>query len=303
MRVLVTGSNGLVGSRVCAQLEQAGHEVVAVGRGGRRTGGSYRYIPVDLTLEADVLNAIESASPEVIIHPASMTEVDLCEKNPELAYAANVTATAAVARGARRVGAHLVHVSTDYVFDGDHGPYDEEALPNPRGVYATTKLMGEHAARTFVPGCAIARTAVVYGWPAAGRLNFGAWLVGALEKKQPVKLFEDQFVSPSFADSVAAMLVELGTRKLGGIWNTCGGEVVNRVTFGRALCEVFGFDSSSITPSKLADLKLASPRPLHSGLKVDKARSQLAAKPLSLSESLARFHAAWKAGSTPARGG
>jgi dTDP-4-dehydrorhamnose reductase len=201
------------------------------------------------------------------------------------------------------VGAHLVHVSTDYVFDGDHGPYDEEALPNPRGVYAITKYMGEQAARVFAPGCAIARTAVVYGWPAAGRPNFGAWLVGALEKKQPLKLFEDQFVSPSLADSVAAMLVELGERKLGGIWNTCGGEVVDRVTFGRALCEVFGFDPSGITPSKLADLKLASPRPLRSGLKVDKVRTQLSAKPLSLSESLARFHAAWKAAATPSRGG
>jgi dTDP-4-dehydrorhamnose reductase len=303
MRFLVTGSNGLVGSRVCEQLEQRGHEVVGAGRGVRRTGGSYRYIPLDLTLEADVLTAVESASPDVIIHPASMTEVDLCEKNPDLAYAANVTAAAAVAKGARNVGAHLVHVSTDYVFDGDHGPYDEEALPNPRGVYAITKFMGEQAARVFAPGCAIARTAVVYGWPPAGRANFGAWLVGALEKKQPVKLFEDQFVSPSFADSVAGMLVELGERKLGGIWNTCGGEVVNRVAFGRALCEVFGFDASVITPSKLADLKLASPRPLRSGLKVDKARSQLASKPLSLSDSLARFHAAWKAGTTPSRGG
>lgn len=303
MRFLVTGSNGLVGSRVCAQLVQGGHEVVGLGRGGQRTDGAYRYIALDLTLEADVLTAIESAAPEVIIHSASMTEVDTCEKNPEQAYAANVTAAAAVARGARKVGAHLVHVSTDYVFDGDHGPYDEEALPNPRGVYAITKHMGEQAARVLAPGCAIARTAVVYGWPPAGRLNFGAWLVGALEKKQPVKLFEDQIVSPSLADSVAAMLVELGSRKLGGIWNTCGGEVVDRVTFGRALCEVFGFDPSLITPSKMADLKLPSPRPLRSGLKVDKARAQLAARPLGLSESLARFHAAWKAASTPARGG
>jgi dTDP-4-dehydrorhamnose reductase len=156
--------------------------------------------------------------------------------------------------------------------------------------------MGEQAARTFVPGCAIARTAVVYGWPAAGRPNFGAWLVGALEKGQTVRLFEDQFVSASFADSVAAMLVELGERKLGGVWNTCGAEVVDRVHFGRALCEVFGFDPALITPTRLADMKLASPRPLRSGLKVDKVRSQLRTQPLALGESLLRFHAAWKAG-------
>jgi dTDP-4-dehydrorhamnose reductase len=303
MRFVVTGSNGLVGSRVCALLRQGGHEVVGLGRGAQRSSDVHRYVGLDLTLEADVLNAIESAAPEVIINTASMTEVDACEKNPEAAYAANVTAAAAVARGARKVGAHLVHVSTDYVFDGDHGPYDEEALPNPRGVYAITKHMGEQAARVFVPGAAIARTAVVYGWPAAGRPNFGAWLVGALEKKQPLKLFEDQFVSASLADSVAAMVAELGVRKLGGIWNTCGGEVVDRVSFGRAVCEVFGFDVSLITPTRMADMKLPSPRPLRSGLKVDKARTQLSAKPLSLPEALSRFHAAWKAGSTPSRGG
>ena len=295
MRFLVTGSNGLVGSRVCALLERGGHEVVGLARGPRRTSGAYAYVECDLTREADVAAAVASAAPEVIIHPASMTEVDACERDPEAAYAANVTAVAAVARGARKLGAHLVHVSTDYVFDGEQGPYDEEARPNPRGVYALTKHMGEQAARTFVPGCAIARTAVVFGWPAAGRPNFGAWLVGALGQGQPVRLFSDQFVSASLADSVAAMLVELGERKLGGIWNTCGADVVDRVSFGRAVCEVFGFDSQLITPTRLADMKLASPRPLRSGLAVDKARAQLRTQPLSLSDALARFHAAWKA--------
>jgi dTDP-4-dehydrorhamnose reductase len=225
-----------------------------------------------------------------------MTEVDACEKDPEAAYAGNVNAAAAVARGARKAGAHLVHVSTDYVFDGEAGPYDEAAVPNPKGVYSVTKHMGELAARVLAPGCAIARTAVVYGWPPVeGRLNFGAWLVTALEKGQPVRLFEDQVVSPSFADNVAAMLVELGERRLGGVWNTCGGTVLDRVTFGRALCEVFGFDPKLIIPTRMAELKLPSPRPLKGGLKTDKVRAQLSEKPLELAESLSRFHATWLA--------
>ena len=295
MRLLVTGSNGLVGSRACAQAEAAGHEVVGLGRGSRRTAGHYAYVEVDLTREDEVLRAVAEAKPDAVLHTASMTEVDACEKDPHAAYAANVAAAAHMARGAREAGAHLVHVSTDYVFDGDAGPYDEEALPNPRGVYATTKLMGEGAARVFVPGAAIARTAVVYGWPAAGRPNFGAWLVGELSQGKGVRLFEDQYVSPSFADSVAAQCVELAVRRLGGVWNTCGADVVSRVEYGRRLCEVFGFDFSLITPTRLADMKLASPRPLRSGLAVDKAREQLKAQPLGLDESLRRFHAAWKA--------
>ncbi|QSQ25086.1 SDR family oxidoreductase [Pyxidicoccus parkwayensis] len=296
MRFLVTGSNGLVGSRTCLQLQQRGHDVVGLGRGARRTGGDYRYASVDLTREAEVAAAIMDAAPEVIIHCASTTEVDACEKDPEAAYAGNVHAAAAVARGARKAGAHLVHVSTDYVFDGDAGPYDEAALPNPRGVYAVTKHMGEQAARVLAPGCAIARTAVVYGWPPVeGRLNFGAWLVTSLDKGQQVRLFEDQVVSPSFAENVAAMLVELGERRLGGIWNTCGGTVIDRVGFGHALCEVFGFDAKLIVPTRMADLKLASPRPLKSGLRTDKVRAQLSVKPLEMMESLARFHATWLA--------
>ncbi|AKQ65373.1 dTDP-4-dehydrorhamnose reductase [Myxococcus hansupus] len=296
MRFLVTGSNGLVGSRLCGLLHQSGHQVVGLGRGARRTGGEYGYVSVDLTREADVASAVEAAAPEVIIHCASMTEVDACEKDPEAAYAGNVTAAAAVARSARKAGAHLVHVSTDYVFDGDAGPYDEAAVPNPRGVYSVTKHMGEQAARVLAPGCAIARTAVVYGWPPVeGRLNFGAWLVTALEKGQQVRLFEDQVVSPSLADNVAAMLMELGTRRLGGVWNTCGGAVIDRVGFGRALCEVFGFDAKLIVPTRMAELKLASPRPLKSGLRTDKVRAELSVPPLELAESLSRFHATWLA--------
>jgi dTDP-4-dehydrorhamnose reductase len=296
MRFVVTGSNGLIGSRACGLLQQRGHQVVGLGRGARRTGGDYGYVGVDLTREADVAAALEAAAPEVVIHCASMTEVDACEKDPEAAYAGNVNAAAAVARGARKAGAHLVHVSTDYVFDGEAGPYDEAAVPHPKGVYSVTKHMGEGAARVLAPGCAIARTAVVYGWPPVeGRLNFGAWLVTSLEKGQPVRLFEDQVVSPSFADNVAAMLVELGERRLGGVWNTCGGTVLDRVAFGRALCEVFGFDAKLIIPTRMAELKLPSFRPLKGGLRTDKARAQLSEKPLELAESLSRFHATWLA--------
>jgi dTDP-4-dehydrorhamnose reductase len=301
MRLLVTGANGLVGSRVCHLLTEQGHAVVGTGRGPRRAQGSWRYQAADLAREPEVAAAFEAATPEAVIHCASMTEVDACEKAPEQAQAANVDAVAFVARAARRVGAHLVHVSTDYVFDGEAGPYAEDALPNPRGVYALTKHMGEQAARVFVPGCAIARTAVVYGWPPVeGRLNFGAWLLGTLEKGQPVRLFEDQRVSPSHAGNVAEMLAELAVRGLGGIWHTCGAEVLSRVDFGRAFCAHLGFDAGLIVPTKLADLKLAAPRPLRSGLRVDKALRELKARPLGLAESLERFRQEWKRGIAPA---
>jgi dTDP-4-dehydrorhamnose reductase len=185
-------------------------------------------------------------------------------------------------------------VSTDYVFDGDHGPYGLDDVPNPRGVYATTKHAGEQAVRTLGGSWAIARAAVVYGWPAAGRSNFGAWLVSNFEQKKGVKLFHDQFVSPSLALSVAAMLAELAERRLPGLWHTSGAAVVDRVAFGRALCEVFGFDPALITPTALADLKLASPRPRRCGLKVEQTAAALKAQPLGLSDALKQFHAEYR---------
>src|SRR6185295_7358506 len=280
MRVLVTGANGLVGSRACAALVRAGHVVTGAGRGpprahaqsnGERVRGAqgdsprasaqFTYIAADLTRAEDVARAVEAARPDAILHAAAMTEVDACERAPLDAWAHNVTASELIAREARHVGAHLVAISTDYVFDGEAGPYSEEDIPNPRGAYAASKLAGELAVRTIAPSWAIARTAVVYGWPPAARLNFGAWLLSKLEKGEKVKLFEDQFVSPSLADSVAEMVVELALTRRQGIWNTCGGAVVNRVEFGRALCGVFGFDPSLIQPSLLSDAGLASPRP------------------------------------------
>lgn len=238
--------------------------------------------------------ALDELKPEVLINPASMTEVDACEKDPAAAYAANCAAVATLALETKRLGSHLLHVSTDYVFDGEAGPYSEDELPNPRGVYAITKHMGEQAVRALAGSWAIARVAVVYGWPQAARPNFGAWLVGALQNQSPIKLFTDQYVSPTLALNAAEMLAELAERRLTGIWHTSGSTVLNRVEFAEALARRFGFSTKNVTPSLLADLKLASPRPKKSGLKVAKAMATLTAKPLALDESLERFLKEWK---------
>lgn len=295
MRVVVAGANGLVGARVASLLAARGHDVLGLGRGPRRAVGAWTYASCDVASELELREALTPHRPELVLNAAAMTEVDACEKDRRQAFAANVLAPAHLARIAQEHGAHLVHVSTDYVFDGNDGPYDEEALPNPHGVYATTKHMGEQTVRTLAPSWTIARTAVVYGWPAAGRANFGSWLVGSLVEGKEVKLFEDQFVSPSHADNVAAMVVELGERKLAGVWNVAGADTVNRMQYARALCEVFSFNLKLLVPTRLAELKLASPRPLRSGLKPEKTTAALSAKPLELGPSLQCFHQEYQA--------
>jgi dTDP-4-dehydrorhamnose reductase len=291
MRITVTGANGLVGSRLCRWLVVEGHTVTAVARGERRVNGDFQYVSCDLDDHGSASRALTASGPEVIIHTASMTEVDACERSPELAYASNVTATANVARQARALDAHLVHVSTDYVFDGEDGPYDEAGRPNPRGIYARTKWLGEEAVKLLATHWAIARTAVVYGYPPSQRPNFGSWMLEALRAGQTLRLFVDQYVSPSLALNVAELLAELAERRLEGIWNIAGAEVVNRMQFGETLCSVFGFESALLQPIRLADAGMESPRPPRCGLKVGKARGVLKTQPLGLRASLEQFRA------------
>lgn len=298
MRIVVTGANGLVGSRLSGLLAQRGHHVTGCSRGPWRGAPEaiqrFEYRSCELSREREVRELFAIAQPEVVVHCASMTDVDACERDPLAAYASNVESAALISSNARQLRTHVICVSTDYVFDGAAGPYSEDAIPSPRGVYATTKHIAEQIVQTLAPSWTIARTAVVYGWPPASRPNFGSWLVTALGQKQPVRLFEDQFVSPSLAANVAEMLVELAERRLTGIWNISGATVANRVEFGTLLCEIFGFDKGLLTPTRLRDAKLIAPRPPHSGLKTNKAQQELAHQPLQLPAALQKFHAEWR---------
>ncbi len=168
MRVAVTGANGLLGADVVAQL-LGRHEVLATDRGpSRLSPGPYAWADADLGDGQSVEAALREFRAEAVLHAGAVTDVDGCEREPELAWRVNVGGTEQVARACRAVGARLVAISTDYVFDGEAGPYSEDDVPNPRGVYARTKRCGEEAALVVAPDCAVARVAVVYsGRPGA----------------------------------------------------------------------------------------------------------------------------------------
>ena len=309
MRFVVTGANGLVGSRLVGELLSAGHEGGAWGRGPQRAPltprsaspspqgrGDVKYVSVDLTDAQAVATAARATMPQVFINPAAMTDVDGCERDPSGAWAATAEAPAALARAARELGSFMLHVSTDYVFDGDAGPYDVDATPNPRGVYAISKFAGELAVKALLPAStwAIARTAVVYGWPSTGKNNFGTWLLSSFAAGKSVNLFSDQWVSTSHATNVAAMLAEIAARRLPGLWHTCGAEVTDRVEFGKRLCARFGFDPALIKPSRMADVRLPSPRPAKSGLIVTQSTNTLEATPWTVAQALEQLHAEYK---------
>lgn len=287
--VLITGANGLVGSRLVERLAEK-HKVVAVGRGPRRFEGPGDYVELDLLLPDSLRDLIESIGPQGVIHAAAMTDVDACENDAPGAWMLNVRATEAAALGARTVGAHLVALSTDYVFDGEAGPYSEEAAPNPRGVYARTKRAGEEAALLLAPGAALARVAVIYSGRQGAKRTFALGVAESLSKGAQVKAFSDQIVSPTLADNAAEMVAGVYESREAGIFHCAGASAVSRVDFCRALARKLGANEDLVVPTRLAELKLPAPRPLRCALRVEKVQRLLgSAVPLPLDAALDRF--------------
>lgn len=292
MKVMVTGANGLVGSHLVARLAEA-HEVVAVGRGDARLRGvsaSSRYVSLDLA-DAHAMEAlVREEAPAAVVHAAAMTDVDACERDVEGAYRVNHDAVAGIARACRAVSARLVALSTDYVFDGEEGPYGEDDVPNPRGVYARTKRLGEEAALLLAPDCAVARVAVVYSGSRAIKRTFALIAYDNLKAGREVRAFSDQSVTPTLADNAAAMCVALLASGYRGILHCTGATEVTRVEFCHALADLAGASRDLVVPVRMAEVNLPAPRPRRSALRVDRARELLGDQgPLALGDALARF--------------
>lgn len=293
MRIAVTGANGLVGFEAVARLAGA-HEVLALGRGSSRLGAlPHRWAAVDLGDPAAVMAALRAFAPAAILHAGAFTDVDGCERDPERAFAVNARGTEAVARVARELGARLVAVSTDYVFDGAAGPYGEEDVPNPRGAYACSKRAGEEAVLALAPGATVARTAVVYSGRPGAKPTFATAIVERLSRGEPVKAFSDQLVTPTLAANAAELLLELLLEtSYAGVIHVAGATAIDRVAFVHAVAARFGL-RPDVVPIRTADAHLAAPRPLAAGLRVDRVAALLRAQPLALPEALDRFHAEW----------
>jgi dTDP-4-dehydrorhamnose reductase len=294
VRVAVTGANGLLGGEAVAQLAGR-HQVLALGRGPcRLPAGPFAWADADLGDGRSAERALLDFRAEAVLHAGAATDVDGCERDPAGAWRVNVGGSEQVARACRQLSARLVAVSTDYVFDGQAGPYGEEDLPNPRGAYARTKRCGEEAALLLAPDCAVARVAVVYSGRPGAKSTFATQVVEKLSRGEPVKAFHDQVVSPTLAENGARMTLELLLEKgFRGVLHTAGATAVDRVTFARAVAARFGL-AGEIVPVATADVKLLAPRPLRAGLKVDRAAALLREKPLDLAAQLDRFHAQWQ---------
>jgi len=320
--VVVVGANGLVGSRIVARLSKE-KRVIAVARGPARgelqallaadhqseealaarpplaTGQRHaapaqglhagiEYEDLDIALDGALQDLIETRRPSAVVMAAAMTDVDACERDVPMAWQLNVRAVEEAALGCRETGARLISLSTDYVFDGLAGPYSEEDVPLPRGVYARTKRAGEEAALLLAPDCAVCRVAVIFSGRPGAKKTFAASAAEALRAGREVKAFHDQFVSPTLADNAAGLCITVLQSDAQGIVHCSGADVVSRVDFCKRLAAALGADEKLIVPVALADLKLPAPRPLRCGLLVDRVRA-LGGHPLSVDAAIARF--------------
>ncbi len=286
-RLLVIGASGLLGSKV---YTQAGDEYQVSGSYNPEVDGksSWRLEPLDIGSKDEVERLFGKTKPDIVILCAAMTNVDACESHPLVANRVNAAGPELVARSCKKAGTRLVHVSTDYVFDGAKTrKYTEEDVPRPISVYGQSKLAGEKAVLRTFPEAVVARPAVLYGWnPLEDKENFVTWVLKKIRGGQKATLFEDQRISPTYADDLARTLLEITARDVRGVWHVSGPECLDRPTCGRLIAKTFGLDESLVVPVPSSSVSLPAKRPRNSCLDISKVERLLGRKTTSFQEGL-----------------
>lgn len=270
MKVLITGCHGLLGRKLIATAPRSDRIYGADVHSGS-TLALDRYMTLDISERDKTGEIIQKIQPDWIVNTAAYTDVDGAESNRELCWRVNVNGVENLSHAAGQTGARLVHISTDYIFDGKSGPYVEEDRPNPLGTYGRSKLAGENVLTGSSIAFAIVRTMVLYGYGSGIRPNFVTWLIEKLKRRERVQVVTDQFGNTTLADELAHGIWHIVEHNYTGILNIAGREIVDRFAFAVMIADVFKLDRSLISPITTAQLHQAAQRPLHSGLIVEKA--------------------------------
>lgn len=295
-RILITGANGLLGQKLVDLLtQQPDVELIATARGDNRLPFSdgYTYQSMDISNRQQVLDVISDVRPNVVIHGAAMTDVDKCEVQKDACWTQNVHAVEYIIEACRTVDAFLLHVSTDFIFDGADGPYDETAEANPISFYGWSKQAGESAVRYSGRAdaplrWAIARTVLVYGIAHdMSRSNIILWVKKSLEDGKNIKVVTDQWRSPTLAEDLAMGCYLIADKEAGGIFNISGKEVLTPYDMAIKTADYFGLDKSLIAQADASTFTQVARRPPRTGFILDKARTVLGYDPHTFEEGIA----------------
>ncbi|MEL6629185.1 MAG: SDR family oxidoreductase [Bacteroidota bacterium] len=288
--ILLTGSNGLLGQKVINLLADRLHvELTAVGRGANRhpLREGYTYENLDLTDRDAVTALFERIKPTAVIHTAAMTQVDACEDDRVRCDAVNIDATAHLAQLCSVHGSHMVHISTDFIFDGENGPYKEQDAPNPVNYYGHSKLKAEKAVQDAGISHTILRTILLYGiTPGMSRSNIVLWVRSSLLAGKEIKVVNDQFRSPTLAEDLATASVTAAMKQAQGVFHISGPDMMSVVDIARTVGEVYELDTSLISETNSTSLGQKARRPPQTGFIILKAQTELDYKPHTLRQGL-----------------
>lgn len=288
-RILICGSNGLLGQRL-AQLLSVNSNFEVLNTSHHRTfflnHESFDYTQLDITSRSDIKSLVNSFNPEIIINASGLTNVDLCEKEREHAWKVNVVGVQNLADVCRNLDAKLIHISTDYVFDGNDGPYSETARPNPINYYGRSKLAGENAILSSDINYTILRTIVLFGVGNNIKYNFALWVINSLLENKPIQCVTDQISNPTYVGDLAnACLLSIGQTE-STTFHISGSTILSRYEFACTIAKVFKLNSSLIQPILTKNLQQPATRPKKSGFVLDKAQKILNYNPTSIEDSL-----------------
>ena len=286
MKFLVTGSSGLVGRQVIHDISKTEDEVYSAYHESKPEVG----IPTKLDLNCidKIPDTLEKVNPDSIIHLAALTNVDICEKEKELAMKLNATATEVLSKQAAKQKAFFVYVSTDYVFDGEKGMKKENDSPNPVNFYGKSKLEGEKSVMNLASSWCIARTSTPYGIHPK-RKSFPLWVAEQLQNHNEIKAIIDQFTSPTYVPNLSRMLIEIAKRQIVGIIHLAGATRISRYEVAELVADKLNFDKKLLKPVNLDNMNWPAKRPKDSSLDVAKAFSILNEKPFIIDQGLDNF--------------
>jgi len=288
--ILVTGSNGLLGQKLTEKILKEGRvKLIATSKGANRypTVGGYQYSEMDILNPAQVKEVVEQYRPDVIVHTAAMTNVDTCEANKALCNQLNVVAVQHLVSLCEAMEIQLIHLSTDFIFDGADGPYAEDDAPNPLSYYGESKLLAELAVKSCKSPWTILRTILVYGITNdMSRSNIVLWAKGALEKASTIQVVNDQYRMPTLAEDLAEACILAVEKKALGVYHVSGKDYMSIADLVRKVANYWSLDASYMKEISSESLNQTARRPVRTGFVLDKTIKDLDYKPHSFEEGL-----------------
>ena len=289
MRILVTGANGLLGYKLIQLLSKQPH-ICAIATARKKISHLPEHVifcELDITDADQTKDVISVMKPDVVIHTAAMTNVDQCEAEREQCWKTNVHGVENLIAACAMNHVHLIHVSTDFIFDGSHGPLDERAIPKPVNYYGESKLAAEKAIQQSTLSWAILRTVLVFGiTPDMSRSNIVLWVKKSLEEGKTIQVVNDQWRTPTLAEDLAMGCFLSAQKKATGIYHISGEEMMTPYDIAIQTAEFFHLDKSLIKPTDSSKFKQPAMRPPKTGFIITKAKKELGYQPHSFKEGL-----------------